>query len=136
MPDVVAPDELLARYIVSSRWVRKTDQTVKPDAYIPDDSLELSVTRHLKLSENEIWRIGKTIAANIPRNLHGRADVKTSYVTAQNLEVVAQPLPGVNPNHANITNWPSNKEDRKMCALEIARAANFIANPDVTIELP
>ena len=98
MVNLVAPSELLARYITSSRWFRRQDQTVKQDAFIPPESpLELSVTRHLNLSENDIWNIGREIAAGQSRNLHGRADVETSHVTAQSLNVVPQPVPN-NPN--------------------------------------
>jgi len=127
MTGSVAPDELLARYITSSKWIRKQDQTVKQDAFIPPDS-ELSVTRHLHLTEKAIWIIGEKIAESIPRHLHGRADVKTSHVIAQRLNVVPQPEDD-NPNHANIINWPPDKDARKICALEIARVAHFVANP-------
>jgi len=129
MIDSVASSELLARYITTSKWYRKQDKTVKQDAFIPpDDPLELSVTRHLSLTENDIWNIGIGIAENISRTLHGRADVKTFNVIAQHLSVVSQPIIE-NPNHANIVNWPPDKDARKMCALEIARVARFVANP-------
>ena len=71
MTDSVASSELLARYITSSKWFRKQDQTVKQDAFIPPESpLELSVTRHLNLPENDIWNIGRRIATSISRTLH------------------------------------------------------------------
>ena len=131
MVNFVSPSELLARYITSSRWFRRQDQTVKQDAFIPPESpLELSVTRHLNLSENDIWNIGREIATGQLRNLHGRADVETFHVTAQSLNVVPQPVLN-NPNHANIVGWPPDKDARKMRALEIARAARFVANPEL-----
>ena len=126
----VASSEPLARYVTASKWFRKQDQTVKQDAFIPPDSpLELSVTRHLNLTENDIWTIGKKIAGGISRTLHGRADVETTHVIAQRLSVVPQPVPD-NPNHANIVGWSSDKDVRKMRALEIARVARFVANPE------
>jgi hypothetical protein len=128
MTGSVAPDELLARYIIYSKWIRSSNQTVKQDAFIPPDS-ELSVTRHLHLTEEGIWKIGRKIIDGTPRSLYGRADVKTSHVIAQRLNVVPQPEDD-NPNHANIINWPPDKDARKMCALEIARAAQFVANPE------
>ncbi len=128
MTGSVAPDELLARYIIYRKWIRSSNQTVKQDAFIPSDS-ELSVTRHLGLTEEAIWIIGERIAESISRSLHGRADIKTSHVIAQRLNVVPQPVEG-NPNHANIINWPPDKDARKMCALEIARVAHFVANPE------
>lgn len=126
----VAPDELLARYITSSKWLHKQDQTVKQDAFIPPPPYsELSVTRHLHLTDGDIWKIGRKIVEGKPRSLHGRADVETSHVIAQRLDVAPQPMDG-NPNHANIINWPPDKDARKMCALEIARVAHFVANPE------
>ena len=124
----IAPDEFLARYITSSRWFHKQELTVKQDAFIPPNS-ELSVTRHLGLTERAIWIIGEKIVESTPRSLHGRSDVETSHVIAQRLNVVPQPEDG-NPNHANIINWPPDKDARKMCALEIAKVAHFIANPE------
>ena len=138
MSDSVASDELLARYITFSRWFRKQGLTVKQDAFIPPDS-ELSVTRHLSLTEKDIWKIGRDIAESIvpPKNLYGRADVETRHVIAQGLDVVSQPIEpdnpdhaNHNPNHANIVNWPTEKDARKMCALEIAMAARFVTNPE------
>ncbi|MCX6262032.1 MAG: hypothetical protein NTY95_14585 [Bacteroidia bacterium] len=126
----------MARYITSSRWFRKQDQTVKQDAFIPpEDPLELSVTRHVNLAENDIWSIGRGIARSISRTLHSRADLETGYVTAQSLSVVPQPVPD-NPNHANIVGWPLEKDARKMCALEIARVARFVVNPEVGAQTP
>lgn len=141
MTDSVAPNELLARYVTSSKWFRRQDHTVKQDAFIPSESpLELSVTRHLNLSENDMWRIGKKITdhisrkLSISRTLYGRADVETAHVLAQSLNVVSQPVPD-NPNHANIVGWPSDKDVRKMRAMEIARVARFVVNPEVQTQI-
>ena len=132
MTDSVAPNELLARFITTSKWFHKQDQTVKADAFIPPDPpVELSVTRHLNLAEDHIWMIGKKIAAGIPRTLHGRADVEAAYVIAQQLAIVPQPEQD-NPNHANIVGWSSDKDVRKICAMEIARVARFVPNPEIT----
>jgi len=102
MTDFVLPDELLARYITSSRWYRRADQTVKQDAFIPPENpLELSTTRHLNLSENEIWDIGNEIVSGQQnRKLHGRADVEVSHVTSQSLNVVADPTTD-NPSNSH-----------------------------------
>ena len=133
MTSLIAHNELLARYITASKWFRKKDQTVKQDAFIPpDDPLELSVTRHLNLTENDIWSIGRGIVRGTPRTLHGRADIETGHVIAQRLSVVPQPVQD-NPNHANIVGWPLEKDARKMCALEIAKVARFVVNPEAGV---
>ena len=132
----VASDELLARYIISSKWIRRSDLTVKQDAFIPSENpLELSVTRHVNLTENDIWSIGRGIAGSISRTLHGRADVESGHVIAQGLSVIPQPVLD-NPNHANIVGWPLEKDARKMCALEIAKVARFVVNPEAGAQTP
>ncbi len=45
IPPVVV-DELLARFITQAKQFRSTDQSVKPDLFIPYRLTELSVTRH------------------------------------------------------------------------------------------
>jgi hypothetical protein len=130
MPAFIAPHEILARYITSSRWFRSNDQTVKPDAFIPQDDLELSVNRHINLDEEGIWKIGNIIASSIPRTLHGRADIETSAVNSCSLNVLPQPVSN-NNNHAVIVGWPSGKDAKKMCALKIARVAKFVPKPEV-----
>ncbi|MCE5340285.1 MAG: hypothetical protein LLF92_04050 [Planctomycetaceae bacterium] len=127
--DFVANDELLARYILHSNRVR-ADRTVKPDAFIPPDNLELSVTRHINFTEDDIWNAGKEVARCSSRRLYGRADVKTEHLKNNNLDVKPHPIEN-NPNHANIIGWPLEKNARKMIALEIANAARFIATPEV-----
>ena len=125
----IANNELLARYITSSRWFRKQDQTIKQDAFIPPENLmELSVTRHINLTENDIWNIGQVIVRGTPRTLYGRADVEVGHVIAQRLSVVSQPVSD-NQNHANIVGWPLAKNDRKMLALEIAKVPPFFSPP-------
>jgi hypothetical protein len=136
--DSVADDELLARYIFHSGYIRSSDKTVKQNAFIPPNNLELSVTRHINFTEDDIWSMGKNAATHRKLPLYGRADVKTEYVKKQNLEVRPQPIRnhpdvGDNPNHANIVNWPLEKNDRKMIALEIANASHFTANPEMGV---
>ena len=76
----VTSDEQLARFILSSNWIRKSDQTVKPDAFIPHPYPDLSVTRHKSLTEQQLWQIGQVIADSRPATLYGRADIQTSSV--------------------------------------------------------
>ena len=128
MVNSIHTNELLARFIMYSKWIRN-DQTIRPDAFIPSGNpLELSVTRHSQLTQEDIWKIGDSIASKSDRTLHGRADIITDIVIKQNLNVIPDPIPE-NQNHAIITNWPLEKDRRKMCALEIARKASFIDIP-------
>jgi hypothetical protein len=117
----VAETELLARYVTQSGQFRSSDQTVKPDLFIPHPYKELSVTRHLQATESEIWAVGQAVAAT--RTLYGRADIRAGDCTIASLQVVAKPLAN-NPNHADIEGWPLQKQDQKAIALQLAASAS------------
>jgi hypothetical protein len=123
----VAEGEWLARYIVRKQHVRQ-DGTVKPDPFIPFKHVELSVTRHLALTEQQIWDIGDRVASQTHTQLQGRADVQASAYIRQRLRVVAAPEEH-NPNHANVVDWPSDKQAQKEIALEIVKHVRYKAKP-------
>ena len=123
----VAEAEWLARYIVRKQHVRR-DGTVKPDPFIPFKYVELSVTRHLELSEQRIWDIGDRVASQTNTQLQGRADAQASAYIRQRLRVVAAPVEH-NPNHANVVDWPSDKQAQKEIALEIVKHVRYKAKP-------
>lgn len=117
----VASDELLARFILHRSHLRQ-DWTVKPDAFIPHPWPNLSVTRHLQLSETELWNIARQVANQTGKTLHGRADVRASDFERQTLRIDPAPVLE-NPNHANVSGWPLEKSAQKAIAQEIAHAA-------------
>jgi hypothetical protein len=122
--------ELLARFVTSSRWYRAIDQSVKPDAFIPYPYPDLSVTRHAGFSESRLWEIGQGIVEAVPRRptLHGRADVTAGDVRTTNLQIEPRPEP-MNPNHADIIGWPSDKPSQKARAQQLAAVAHFTLRP-------
>jgi hypothetical protein len=122
----VNPDELLARFILSSGHIRKSSNSVKPDAFIPHPRIELSMTRHRGATIDELWREGDRVAAIRVKELFGRADVQAAAIEAEQLAVVPKPIPE-NPNHANVIVWPADKPEQKMKATEIARKSQFVA---------
>lgn len=117
----VASDERLARFILHRSHLRQ-DRTVKPDAFVPYPWPNLSVTRHLHLSETELWNIARNVARQTEKILHGRADVQASDFEQHTLLVLAAPLTE-NSNHANVSGWPLEKSAQKAIAQEIAQAA-------------
>jgi hypothetical protein len=123
----VADDELLARFILFNRWVRK-DGTLRQDGFMPQPlDLKLSVTRHIDLSDLALWQLGQAVADAIPTAIpYGRADLKVVDVKRQTLQVDAAPLPE-NLNHANIAGWPPDKPAQKIIAIELAASARFVA---------
>src|SRR5688500_2945448 len=116
-PDI-GSDEVLARYVLQSSHIR-SNQTVKPNAFVPHPYEDLSVTRHLMATEDEIWSAGETVAMQTEKTLYGRADVIASEYLARRLILRPDALPE-NPNHANVSGWPAEKPMQKIVALEIA----------------
>lgn len=121
----VAWDETLARYVLQRSHIRKATNSVKPDAFVPHPHRELSVTRHLRTTVEEIWSIGGEVASSTGKNLYGRADLAAAECLRQKLGIRADPLPS-NPNHANVNGWPADKSAQKAIAQELAAAATFV----------
>ena len=126
-PALIADEELLARFILFSKWVRSSDQTIKSDAFTPFPFPDLSVTRHTGLTEEKIWEKGNDVANERAKTLYGRADASTANVRKHDLNVIADPIPDKNMNHANITGWPQDKPSQKIIAQLIAAEANYVA---------
>jgi hypothetical protein len=124
-------DEWLARFIHYQRYIRQ-DGTVRADAFIPHPYRDLSVTRHLQLSERELWGIGRDVARQINKTLHGRVDAQVFVFQKQQLRVVADPVLPSNPNHANVIGWPEEKPAQKIVAQQIAAEASKVLTPSET----
>jgi hypothetical protein len=126
----ITDDEWVARFVLFSKWIRNSDHTVRPDAFIPFPWPDLSVTRHIGLSEAELWELGQAVADQRPATLYGRADVQALTVKRQSLRFVPTAEP---KNHANITGWPADKPAQKIIAQELAAAAKFVLKPPSAI---
>ena len=122
----IPDNELLSRFIVYKRWAPKG--RIKQNAFMPDKDLTLSVTRHLNLSQEDIWRYGRLAEGAPPRDLHGRADVNVGPVKYQGLHIEMAPT-NDNPNHAHVVNWPPNKDLQKIKAILLAKEAQFVPVP-------
>jgi len=129
----VEETELLARYVMQSSHFR-SDQSVKPNLFMPHPYQELSVTRHRDATDAEIWQAGVNVATQQQRTLYGRSDILTSDCLVDSLRVTAQPFPD-NPNHADIEGWPTAKEDQKAIAQKLAAAASKLTPPPSTPSL-
>ena len=117
----VTSEEQLARFIFNRNRLRQ-DWTVKPDGFIPYPYPNLSVTRHLQLTEVKLWNIGRNVARQVGKTLYARADVRVSNFERHALRVIAAPV-AENPNHANVSGWPIEKSAQKAIAQEIAAVA-------------
>lgn len=125
-PSAVADDECLARFILFSEWIRNSDKTVRPNAFIPYPYPNLSVTRHINLSEEALWKVGQDVADARSAKLYGRADIIAIAARRQHLEINPDPTLS-NPNHANIVGWPADKPAQKIIALQLAAGSAYRA---------
>ncbi len=121
--DPIADGETLARFVVHKREIRSSDQSVRLEVFVPHPRQVLSVTRHIGLTDNELWSLGGDVAAKRELALYGRADIATSDVRLRRLEVEPTVFP---PNHANVTGWPPDKPAQKRIAQELAIRARFV----------
>jgi hypothetical protein len=124
----VSPEEIVARFVRSRHWIRASDDTVKPDAFMPPSDLNLSVTRHIGLSEELLWKIGQEVVREIAEKgsaaLIGRADLLVKAIPPP-LKTEAAAI-ARNPNHAHLTGWPSDKPSQKNIAQRLAALALFL----------
>ena len=121
MLESVNPEEPLSRYILGKSYYRSSDNTVKPNAFMPpSDKGNISVYRTVNLSSEDIWQIGMTyVAQKRGKPLLGRAELIAYDAIAQGLYVKPDPVP--HPRHANISGFPiDNSAKTRMIAVELA----------------
>ena len=93
-------------------------------AFLPSPSRKTSVFRITKLSEKEVWEIGRKNVAEIRcKTLYGRADSLAEVVLKQKLNV--EPSTQLHPRHANIVGWPQDKAKQIIIATEFAEEAQL-----------
>lgn len=136
----VEDNELLARYATQSGHFRSSDNQVKKGLFLPHPRQELSVTRHREATEAELWSAGSNVVAALKKPLYGRADIRAGDCKIETLRVVSKPIKDspkgpANPNHADITGWPTAKEDQMAIAQKLAAAASKLIPPPSTPSL-
>jgi hypothetical protein len=122
----VSAEETLARFVLYNRWIRASNNTVRPEAFMPHPYQKLSVTRHLGLSDQELWDLGRDVATSQQMPLLGRADIQVDTVLRQGLTIKPDEPPR---NHANIEGFPPEKSAQKSIAMKIAAEAGFVDIP-------
>lgn len=124
LPEYVAGDEDLARFLTQSSHFNKT--RVRPSAFLPSNSdFTSSVSRHGPRPVETLWEIGLTAAGQ--RRLYGAAILKADDVRQAELIVNSDEPP---KRHAVIRGWPlfpsdpdEQKARHKELALVLASAA-------------
>jgi hypothetical protein len=91
---------------------------------MPHPYQELSLTRYLDATIEEVLSLGGETAKALNKTLYGRADIQALKCKVGSLKVVKDPTQK-NPNHANIKGFPSEKSEQKAIALKLAAEAKF-----------
>jgi hypothetical protein len=128
LPDIVADDEDLARFLTSSGQFNA--QMAKPAAFLPSTSnRETSVFRHGSEPREMLWAIGDKHVAGT-RTLHGAAIVKSCDVRAALLQVTAAEP---SPRHAALTGWPWLDDDPELQKAQQKERAVLVASKAVLL---
>jgi len=114
--------EQLARYLFDRSQYKPSENRAKYSAFLPARDGNTSVFRIYDLSESEVWQIGDRVAEKRDKNLLGRTSVIVVNVLKAGLKVNPDNIP---PRHANIGNWPSERHEQKLIALELAENAEL-----------
>jgi len=124
LEETIQSSEPIARFITDKAYFRPSNKTVRHNAFMPNRDGETSVYRIIGLVDPEIFEIGQRYVAN-KRNkpLLGRADIEVSKVFDRDLSVISDPNP--HPRHANIVDWPEEREKYRLLAVELAAEAEL-----------
>ena len=116
----------LARFAYESNKISASRAHRK--LFEPNKKNELSVGEVNGLNDSDIQQLGKDYAAlqATPKPLYGWAEINESAVKELGLEVVPDTPP---IRHANIVNWPTERQVRKTKTQQLANASTPIKLP-------
>ncbi len=121
----ISAHEILARFLVQSNQFGLGNNRVKPNAFMPHpDRMDLSVFRIEGLEDEETWRIGEEhVATPRDKKLYGAGKIAASSFQKHQLHVVSNEPPA---RHADILDWPKEKDAQKLIALELSSEATLV----------
>jgi hypothetical protein len=124
LEESIQSSEPLARFITQKAYYRSASETVKHNAFMPNREGKTSVYRIIGLGDPEIFEIGQRfVAEKMNKLLLGRADIKVLKILEKDLSVISHPVP--HPRHANIVDWPEEREKYRLIAIELADEAEL-----------
>lgn len=134
--DDILQDEILTRFIFSSRHFARRNETIKFGAFMPPHvskdpplySPDLSVYRLSGLSCNEKWMIGREYVQTEGRSIKARADLPVREVYKNKLKVISDRQP--HERHANITPFPPDRLACQRLATKLAHASKLLILPE------
>lgn len=123
MPEPVADlSEPTSRFLLE-KDLRPDKVTIRHTAFLPpSNNLQLSVFRVSGLSDQQIWAVAVEKVEPARGAVIGRGDLTVSQIVARRLKVSpdADPL----SRHANIVDWPADRDERATIAKDLAALAS------------
>lgn len=122
--------ERITRYLLNRKGrFSPNANRVKYAAFLPAPNGETSVYRTSNVTEHDIWDIGaQYVAKPQSATIKARGDLKAIHIHNIGLLIESEPTP--HPLHANIVNWPEEKHEQKMLALQLANHATLCIPPN------
>lgn len=121
MPEpVLDVSETVSRFLLKDD-LRPDKKTIKYTAFMPPSHLRHSVFRVSGLSDQQIWVLAVEKVEPARGHVIGRGDLEVSQIVARRLRV----LPDADPvsRHANIVDWPTDRDERATIAKDLAAEA-------------
>lgn len=118
----VDPSETLSRFLVNGD-IRASDNTIRHGAFLPPASnLKLSVFRVYNFSDGQIWALAAEKVEPARGPVIGRGDLSVAKIIENKLKVMPDKDPA--SRHADIVEWPDNRDLRATIAKVLAAHAS------------
>jgi hypothetical protein len=118
---LVLPSEPISRFLLNDE-LRPDKVTIRHTAFIPPRTLRHSVYRVSDLSDQQIWTLAVENVEPHRGPVVGRGDLTVSQIMAKHLKLSLDADPA--SRHANIVDWPEDRNERATIAKELAALAS------------
>lgn len=135
VPDQVGPDEELGRSVFSSKQANRASRSTVPHHVFLTKEGEtwISVDRLSVAPQSEALALAQAAGRDRDRTFYGWAEVNATAVRRSGRNVVATPVHGTNPYHADIVlpdAASADREEQTRHAQELADASRWRPRPD------
>ena len=123
MPDPeLDPSEIVSRFLLKDE-IRSSDNTVRYKAFLPPlSNLKISVFRTCGLVDDQIWALAVEYVEPTRGPVVGRGNLSVAQVIENKLRVAPDAIS--TSKHANIVEWPADRDHRAAIAKELATLAS------------
>lgn len=125
---IIGSNERLSRFLFDKKHFATSEYRVKHTAFMPPNTLRVSVYRSSTMNESEVWTIGdQFVAPARGKQVLGRADLSAAHVVEASLSVEPETTP--HPLHADLTGWTADRLQQRVTALKLASKAVLAVKP-------